>query len=167
MDCITDNVCSGDSLMVHQVKNLPAMQETWVPSLSWQHPLEEEMATHSSILTWKIPWTESKRIWNYWTTKQKQITDKVFLCNKLLHRLPKWLCHFVLPSVIIKNFCSFIFLLAIDIVFFIFFFFWMLVPPIGVQWNHIKTNDVEHCFVYLFANCIAVRWDNCSDILLF
>ena len=40
------------------VKNLPAMQETWVQSLSWEDPLEGEMATHYSILAWKIPWTE-------------------------------------------------------------------------------------------------------------
>ena len=40
------------------VKNLPAMQETWVQSLGWDDPLEKEMATHSSILAWKIPWAE-------------------------------------------------------------------------------------------------------------
>ena len=40
------------------VKNLPAMRETWVGSLGWEHPLEDEMATHSSILAWKIPWPE-------------------------------------------------------------------------------------------------------------
>jgi len=40
------------------VKNLPAMQETWVQSLGQEDPLEKEMATHSSILTWKILWTE-------------------------------------------------------------------------------------------------------------
>ena len=40
------------------VKNLPAKQETWVLSLGWEDPLEKEMATHSSILTWEIPWTE-------------------------------------------------------------------------------------------------------------
>ena len=40
------------------VKNLPAMQETWVRSLDWNDPLEWEMATHASILAWKIPWTE-------------------------------------------------------------------------------------------------------------
>ena len=39
-------------------KNLPAMQETWVQSLGWEDPLEKEMAAHSSILAWKIPWTE-------------------------------------------------------------------------------------------------------------
>ena len=37
------------------VKNLPAMWETWVPSLSWKDPLEEDMATHFSILAWRIP----------------------------------------------------------------------------------------------------------------
>ena len=40
------------------VKNLPAMQEVWVQFLGWQDPLEKEMATHSSILAWDIPWTE-------------------------------------------------------------------------------------------------------------
>ena len=40
------------------VKNLPAMRETWVQSLGWEDPLEKGMATHSSILTWRIPWTE-------------------------------------------------------------------------------------------------------------
>ena len=40
------------------VKNLPGMQVTWVRSLGQEDPLEKEMATHSSILAWKIPWTE-------------------------------------------------------------------------------------------------------------
>ena len=40
------------------VKNLPAMQETWVLSLGQEDPLEKEMATHSSILSWRIPWKE-------------------------------------------------------------------------------------------------------------
>ena len=41
-----------------EVRNPPAMQETWVPSLDQEDLLEKEMATHSSILAWKIPWTE-------------------------------------------------------------------------------------------------------------
>ena len=41
-----------------KVKNLPAMRETWVRSLSWEDSLEKGMATHSSILAWRIPWTE-------------------------------------------------------------------------------------------------------------
>ena len=45
-------------MVAQTVKNLPAMQETWVPSLDQKDPLEKGMATHSSILAWKIPWTE-------------------------------------------------------------------------------------------------------------
>ena len=44
--------------MVQRLKGLPAMWETWVRSLGWEDPLEKEMATHSSILAWRIPWTE-------------------------------------------------------------------------------------------------------------
>ena len=44
--------------MAQMVKNLPAVQETQVQSLVWEDPLEEEMATYSSILAWRIPWTE-------------------------------------------------------------------------------------------------------------
>ena len=44
--------------MAQTVKNLPAMQETQVQTLAWEDPLEKEMATHSSILAWKIPRTE-------------------------------------------------------------------------------------------------------------
>ena len=40
------------------IKNLPVMQETWAQSLGQEDPLEEGLATHSSILTWRIPWTE-------------------------------------------------------------------------------------------------------------
>ena len=43
------------SLVAQMVKNLPAMRETWVPSLGWEDPLQEEMATHSTILAWRIP----------------------------------------------------------------------------------------------------------------
>ena len=46
------------SLVAQKVKSLSAMQKTWIRSLSWEDPLEKEMAVHSSILAWKIPWTE-------------------------------------------------------------------------------------------------------------
>ena len=46
------------SLIAQSVKNLPAVQETWVQFLGWEDTLEKEKATHSSILAWKIPWTE-------------------------------------------------------------------------------------------------------------
>ena len=47
--------------MVQTVKRLPTMQETWVQSLGWEDLLEKEMATHSSILAWKILWMEEPR----------------------------------------------------------------------------------------------------------
>ena len=46
------------SLVAQTVKNLPAMWESWVQTLGWEDPLEKGMATHSSILAWRIPWTE-------------------------------------------------------------------------------------------------------------
>ena len=48
---------SWASLIAQLVKNPPARQETWVQSLGWEDPLEKRMATHSSILAWRIPWT--------------------------------------------------------------------------------------------------------------
>ena len=66
----------GASLMSQTVKNLPAIQETWVQSLGREDPLEKEMATHSSIFAWRIPWTEepdgleymrSQRVRNNWS----------------------------------------------------------------------------------------------------
>ena len=59
---ISTCVYSGASLVAQLVKNLCAMQETWVRSLGQEDPLEEGVATHSSTLAWKIPWTEEPGI---------------------------------------------------------------------------------------------------------
>ena len=48
----------GGSWVAQMVKNLPVMWETWIQSLGQEDPLEKSMATHSSILVWRIPWTE-------------------------------------------------------------------------------------------------------------
>ena len=56
ISCIADGFLTNS--VAQLVKSLPAMQETWVQSLGWEDPLEKEMATHSSILAWRIPWTE-------------------------------------------------------------------------------------------------------------
>ena len=60
------------SLVAQPVKNLPAIQENWVPSLGWEDPLEKGKATHSSILAWRIPWTVqsmgSQRVRHDWVT---------------------------------------------------------------------------------------------------
>ena len=57
--CVCNYVCflMCASLVAKLVKNLPAMWETWVGSLGWDDPLEEGRTTHSSVLTWRIPWT--------------------------------------------------------------------------------------------------------------
>ena len=55
---LIQDVCSSDSLVAQIVKHLPAVRETGVQSLGWEDTLEKEMATHSSTLAWKIPWTE-------------------------------------------------------------------------------------------------------------
>ena len=58
------------SLVAQTVKRLSAMLETWVRSLGWEDPLEKEMATHSSTLAWKIPWTEEPgRLQSVWSQR--------------------------------------------------------------------------------------------------
>ena len=56
-------------LVAQRVKRLPAMWEAWVWSLGWKNPLEEEMATHSSILAWTIPWEQEPVGYNPWGHK--------------------------------------------------------------------------------------------------
>ena len=56
--CICITYHKWASLVAQSVKNLPAVQETQVQSLGWEDPLKKKMATHSSILAWKISWTE-------------------------------------------------------------------------------------------------------------
>ena len=55
-------------------KNLPAKQEAWVQSLSGEDALEKEMATHSSILAWRIPWTEEPADYSPWGPKRVKMT---------------------------------------------------------------------------------------------
>ena len=57
------------------VKSLPAMQETQVQSLGWEDTLEEEMATHSSILAWRIPWTKEPGMYSLWDCKDLDMTE--------------------------------------------------------------------------------------------
>ena len=57
------------------VKNLLAMQETQVLSLGWEDPLDKEMATHSSVLAWRIPWTEDLVGYNPWGCKGSDMTE--------------------------------------------------------------------------------------------
>ena len=64
------------SLVAQTVENPPAMQETWVRSLGLEDPLEESMATHSSILAWRIPWTEEPGgLQSMWFKSQAQLSN--------------------------------------------------------------------------------------------
>ena len=62
-------------LVAQMVENLPAMQEIWVQSLGWEDPLEEGMATHSSVLAWRITWTESLEDYSSCGCKESDMTD--------------------------------------------------------------------------------------------
>ena len=73
---------SSAYLVAQMVKNPPAMWETWVRSLDWEDLLEKEMATHSSILTWKIPWTEEPGKQQSMGRKESDTTERpLFLSN--------------------------------------------------------------------------------------
>ena len=69
------------------IKNPPEMQETWVPSLGQEDPLEKEMATHSSILAQRTLWTEeSGRLYSPWGRKELDMTEQLILVLSLLSR---------------------------------------------------------------------------------
>ena len=63
------------SQVARMVKNLSAIQETWVQSLGREDPLEKGMATHSSILAWRIPWTEESGGYSPWGYKESDTTE--------------------------------------------------------------------------------------------
>ena len=66
--------------MAQRLKRLPPMQETRVRTLGREDPLEKEMATHSSILVWKIPWTEEPyRLLSPWGLKEPDMTEQLHI----------------------------------------------------------------------------------------
>ena len=84
-------LCKRASLVTQLVKNPPAMWETWVQSLGWEGSLEKEMATHSSVLAWRIPWTVqsmgSQIVGHNWVTFLFTFT---FHCAGVLKPGGKW-----------------------------------------------------------------------------
>ena len=65
-----------DSFVAQMVKNLPVVWETWVRSLGWEDPLEKKMATHFSILAWRVLWTEeSGELQSIWGHKESDMTE--------------------------------------------------------------------------------------------
>ena len=69
--------CIWTSLITQTVKHLPTMWETWVQSLGQEGLLEKEMATHSRILAWKIPWTEEPGSYSPWGCKELNTTERL------------------------------------------------------------------------------------------
>ena len=63
------------SLVAQWLKRLPGMRGTWVRSLGWEDPLGKEMATHSSILAWRIPWREESGRLRPWGRKELDMTE--------------------------------------------------------------------------------------------
>ena len=100
----TQNSLVGTSLVAQRIKRLPTMRETWIWSLGRQDPLEKEMATHSSILAWRIPWMEepsrlqsagSQRVRHDWVTSLTHLC-KVQISGQGINRLPSiftWTFH--------------------------------------------------------------------------
>ena len=90
--------------MAQRVKSLPAMQETRVPSLDWEDPLEKEMATHSCILAWKIPWMRSLVGYSPRDRKESDTTERLhFRAKLILIRLRKVSMHTAIPEVTIHT----------------------------------------------------------------
>ena len=91
------------SLVAQMVKHLPIMRETQIQSLGREDPLEKEMATHASTLTWKIPWTEepgrlqsigSQRVGHYWLTSLHfLLMEAIFSFVFLNHNFPDYLSY--------------------------------------------------------------------------
>ena len=97
------NLPNGASLVAQTVEDLPAVKQTRVQSLGQEDPPEKEVATHSSILAWKIPWTEesggysplgSQRAGHNWVTDTPQSEERPSPSNKVTHssmeRLKRW-----------------------------------------------------------------------------
>ena len=112
---------SWASLVAQLVKNLPAMQETWVQSLDWEDPLEKGKATHSSILVWRIPYSP-------WGRKEPDTTDWLSLAFlTLLSPLQLILMYINLLYLPLFNF-AYLFFLFFPLNIFVSFIFAALFP---------------------------------------
>ena len=69
------------------VKNPPAIGEMWVQSLDWEDPLEEEIATHASILAWKIPWTKEPGRLQSVVSQKSDMTERLNMSTGIFHMI--------------------------------------------------------------------------------
>ena len=113
LTCFTsgENVCACSffiwiSLVAQTVKNLSAMQDTWVQSLGWENPLEKGKATHTRILAWKIPWTEEPGGYSLWGRKGSDMTEwfNTFTFFLIYHLCKLMCCFCLFPSLLGSQF---------------------------------------------------------------
>ena len=99
--CSKVRLSTGAFLVAQMVKNLPSRQETQVQSLGWEDPLEEEMATHSRILAWRIPWTKepdglqsmgSQRVRHDWATSLYHVSRFLDVAKAFLGYISVYTC---------------------------------------------------------------------------
>ena len=93
------SVCIEGSLVAQTLKNLPAMWEIWAQSLGWQDPLDKGMVIHSSILAWRIPWTEPGKLQSmglqkvryHWVTNTfTSLSLHIYVFHVYIHRTHKY-----------------------------------------------------------------------------
>jgi len=105
---ITNDRYLQASLVVQMVRNLPALQKTWVRPLGWEDPLEKGMATHSRTLAWRIPWTEEsgwlqsrglQRVGQHWATN-------IYICIHRYIQLYLLICLFLYSVLSVFASCS-------------------------------------------------------------
>ena len=98
--CVLRLFDRSSSLVAQRLKHLPAMRDTWVPSLGREDPLENEMATHSSILAWRIPWVEeSGGLQSTGSQSRTRLSDFTFTFSLRLSLVGRFMisdsCHYL------------------------------------------------------------------------
>ena len=107
------------SLVAQLVKDLPAMWETWVQSLDWEDPLEEEKATHSRILPWSIPWT-IKSIGSQRVDMTERLSLHYLTVKLLLFQMHDVFAVAIVSSILFKQHVT---CLPFHVIYMVFFFF--------------------------------------------
>ena len=138
LQLINDMWHYGFSLMAQIVKNLPAMQRTWIWSLVWEDPLEERMATHSNIFAWRIP-MDSRAWWaSPWGHKELYTTERLtHTCDIIL-----WdNVNNLFPSIISQSFNT----------------GWWFLPESNYKWGFYKSINLDFIIPSAF-----IIWHFCS-----
>ena len=152
----------GNYLLAQTVKNLPAILETWVWSMGWEDPLEKRMATHSSILAWRIPWTEESgglQSMGSQRDRHSWVTD-TFIFHFTENLLMLSFSDFLLTSLVIHNrkhttFKNNNFIFHCN--FWIFFFnLTSFKIEIQIIYNVELVSGIEQNYIYIYIICVYI-----------